>query len=505
MSSSIKLKNANGKTVSVTNSNANQTDKEIIYLNTVDELANASGSINAVAIVSDIDRGGTFEWSATGTANGGTVFAGATGYWNRQYSGAVNVKWFGADIQKAMAYALENSKKVAFDFNATIRIPTDAPTLQQAIDSIEASQGVTIDLLIESGHQPSVGISVSNGDYSCFTISSVDAEVFVSATINTAFLYANNANAPRLNCLINAQGNVFQGCSYSDNSTGFINSGCGVKNVQERGLYASNSRVSASGCNFSGAGQANGEYGRCLWATRCSSVSCENANFTNCAGITVSVYISRASTVHAAGMTVSIVNGSYAVWAHRSSRLNAQNCIVSGGTSYSLFITRSSTASINEATINAVGGGMRALGLSTIYAFESVTISRLSGTGSIGIWCSGSSIAFDGVVRTGFLTGMRVDGGGLLNANNCTIEPVVTGGVGVHATDGSRALLKGATLRTNSSNVDVGCEYGSIISLHGATTTNSTTAGVPIVTDTSAGGRGGFNAFMSSGRGIIFA
>ena len=91
-SSSIKLKNANGKTLSVTNSNANQTDKEVIYLNTVDELANASGSINAVAIVSDLNRGGTFEWSATGTANGGTVFAGVSGYWNRQYSGAVNIK-----------------------------------------------------------------------------------------------------------------------------------------------------------------------------------------------------------------------------------------------------------------------------------------------------------------------------------------------------------------------------------------------------------------------------
>lgn len=40
MSSSIKLKNANGKTVSVTNSNANQTDKEVICLNTVNALSN---------------------------------------------------------------------------------------------------------------------------------------------------------------------------------------------------------------------------------------------------------------------------------------------------------------------------------------------------------------------------------------------------------------------------------------------------------------------------------
>jgi hypothetical protein len=46
--------------------------------------------------VKDLDRGGTFIWSSTGTANGGTVFAGATGFWTRQYSGAVNLKWFGA-------------------------------------------------------------------------------------------------------------------------------------------------------------------------------------------------------------------------------------------------------------------------------------------------------------------------------------------------------------------------------------------------------------------------
>ena len=51
---------------------------------------------NNICIVKDPNRGGTFIWSAAGTANGGTVFAGSTGYWNRQYSGDVNVKWFGA-------------------------------------------------------------------------------------------------------------------------------------------------------------------------------------------------------------------------------------------------------------------------------------------------------------------------------------------------------------------------------------------------------------------------
>ena len=69
------------------------------------------------AIVRDLNRGGTFIWSSTGTANGGTVFAGATGFWTRQYSGAVSVKWFGAvgdgvtydkvAIQSAIDYGYE--------------------------------------------------------------------------------------------------------------------------------------------------------------------------------------------------------------------------------------------------------------------------------------------------------------------------------------------------------------------------------------------------------------
>ena len=76
---------------------ANTTPKgnEAYTVSTVADLVSVPSSYTT-AIVKDLDRGGTFIWSSTGTANGGTVFAGATGYWNRQYSGAVNVKWFGA-------------------------------------------------------------------------------------------------------------------------------------------------------------------------------------------------------------------------------------------------------------------------------------------------------------------------------------------------------------------------------------------------------------------------
>ena len=67
-----------------------------IIVENVTDLINIDVSVHKTAIVRDINRGGTFIWNSTGTANGGTVFAGTTGYWIRQYSGAVNVKWFGA-------------------------------------------------------------------------------------------------------------------------------------------------------------------------------------------------------------------------------------------------------------------------------------------------------------------------------------------------------------------------------------------------------------------------
>lgn len=63
---------------------------------TIEDLATQDGVVFNTIIVKDPNRGGTFVWSAIGTANGGTVFAGATGFWNRQYNDAVNVKWFGA-------------------------------------------------------------------------------------------------------------------------------------------------------------------------------------------------------------------------------------------------------------------------------------------------------------------------------------------------------------------------------------------------------------------------
>jgi hypothetical protein len=52
-------------------------------------------------IYDDLTRtsGNVFVWLSTGPPgyqNGGTIYAGLTGYWQMQFDGAVNVQWFGA-------------------------------------------------------------------------------------------------------------------------------------------------------------------------------------------------------------------------------------------------------------------------------------------------------------------------------------------------------------------------------------------------------------------------
>ena len=67
-------------------------------VNTIEELEGLAGEENQVVVVTEENRGGTFVYRSADVAtnNGGTIFNG----WTRQYSGAVNVKWF-ADIQEA--------------------------------------------------------------------------------------------------------------------------------------------------------------------------------------------------------------------------------------------------------------------------------------------------------------------------------------------------------------------------------------------------------------------
>lgn len=72
------------------------------YADSVDELRALWTELGSFAVLTGYSApgdggGGVFYWSATGSDDGGTVFAASTnGYWHRIYSGAINVRWFGA-------------------------------------------------------------------------------------------------------------------------------------------------------------------------------------------------------------------------------------------------------------------------------------------------------------------------------------------------------------------------------------------------------------------------
>lgn len=101
-----------------------------ISLAAIEDLATYSGT--GLVIVKDINRGGIFiskteididpNTGSLYTVNGGTVFAKSDGgFWVRQYSGAVNVKWFGA---KGDGITDDTAAiQLALDSNTIIYIP----------------------------------------------------------------------------------------------------------------------------------------------------------------------------------------------------------------------------------------------------------------------------------------------------------------------------------------------------------------------------------------------
>ena len=105
-------------------------ESKAFVVDTVEDLLTIPSSY-VTATVRDLDRGGTFIWSVTGTANDGTVFAGVTGYWTRQYSSAVNIKWYGYGLDGIIVLYVS---KTGSDTNNGFTPLTSYLTIQKAID-----------------------------------------------------------------------------------------------------------------------------------------------------------------------------------------------------------------------------------------------------------------------------------------------------------------------------------------------------------------------------------
>jgi hypothetical protein len=189
--------------------------------------------------------------------------------------------------------------------NVTITVPTDYPTLQQAIDSIYPQMNQSeVTINIATGHKLTSGIIVENGDYSQFTITSTDATVLLAAgwVAGTPLLTGTNARMPNWNIFVDCEGKNVNSAvdtgaiNVLTNSTLLLGNGAGCSNggATNNGLFVyQNSKVTGDQCVFSDFPNIN------VWVTHTSDAYLQRLDATN-AGLH-GAFVSRASTLYCTG------------------------------------------------------------------------------------------------------------------------------------------------------------------------------------------------------------
>lgn len=183
----------------------------------------------------------------------------------------------------SIAAAVADDFVVGVTENLTVNIPSDAATLQIALDRLTPlNRQCTITLNIESGHTLSVRVELSGGDYSQFRIVSEDATVPVGFNGGT-FIGSNGVKMPTLACLIDAASQTSGTGISLDASFMTIEPGAGAKNCFGNGLSTFNGCiVQANGSIFSGCARSLGQNaGITSWA---SFVSADGADCSNSGG-----------------------------------------------------------------------------------------------------------------------------------------------------------------------------------------------------------------------------
>lgn len=304
---------------------------------------------------------------------------------------------FGAQTLTQALNTLFATKAIIGESAILKLIPTDYPSLQDAVDALQKlyvmGNGVMIELRIESGHQPSSGLLVQDGDFSKFIITSAGSMVTLSpsfvgvdtldgptANSSNGFITGVRARMPVLSCIIDANGKAKNGYFAFMASTGWLNrppsaSGeapalppiAGVINCTYFNIRArEGSTIYAENTVGYGAG-LNGYY-----ANRASTIHCE---FSDGHGCGQSAFIAnRASRVVAdSGNATGCKVG---VQALRSSTISAEksdasNCKIGFFSSYGCNISAGSSKADNatiDGSLTYSGSGYVAIRTGKIYA-----------------------------------------------------------------------------------------------------------------------------------------
>lgn len=378
------------------------------------------------------------------------------------------------------------------DEDLTLDIPTDYATLQEAIDawSIRAAkQGVTITLNIETGHTLTSGLTLANGDYSHFLITSVDAEV-PTGFVTTQLFVMENCAAPVFDVMVDGNSQIeecyrFTGCRAK------INPATGAKNFTGRALYANNTMIQA--------GSTVWENNQEIFITNGSGFSFGSATIT---GHTLSgITVSEGSTGGIASST--ITNCGMGLHLKDAAVVDAEFIVISGCSDEavrvddaSVTLDRAELLLCESEAINMINGRVNAPQIEMTAAVAGSTLAVRNRGGYCGI---------NQCVVSGFTGWYHGDGASTGSGDNCSVTGVGSGN-GILVEEGAVFACTDGSVTGFSAGNDARVLRGGIIALHGtATSTSGTSGNSPDLADTSANGAGGFDAVLGSGRGIIWA
>lgn len=221
-----------------------------------------------------------------------------------------------SDMAVAFADAAANGKLIVFAENATVRVPSVAPTIQAACTLVEPTVDVTV--LIESGHTINNVNVLRNGDFSRFRLTSEDAEVLVDPAWSApAFtppqlpgqlrgvVECYNAVAPIWDFILDCNARADHGLILF-HSGGHINALKGVRRSRVANIMAHEGSILSGGrANISNTLKGivcTDGLQRGVWITYASSASCPYADLRNNGTDTnesnhVAIFVSRGSHV----------------------------------------------------------------------------------------------------------------------------------------------------------------------------------------------------------------
>lgn len=249
--------------------------KQVSSVASIDDLRLQAGRFNG----QQISLSGYY----TGSTKGGGVFV-----WDAASTAADDgVRYFAVAGVATGRWELISGQIIS---TMTVKIPSDYPTLQEAVDDIygriEATGGARIRLLIESGHVLTSGLYLITRDYGQFIIQSEDDIVLCNLPSNAdLFRSWDQCSFPIIAAMFDMQGTGQNGFYAANNSKIMVaasgtGKSLGVKNAGSRNVMVYRGSWASIGgkagedtpYNYSGAGEDNIFCSRGSWCFANNSI-----------------------------------------------------------------------------------------------------------------------------------------------------------------------------------------------------------------------------------------